>query len=72
MFFFVGLTMNQWAWVEFHSTQARWQSSQKYCLPHTYTLLPDDGLLIPKISRDILIQQTKDNQCMKLVIIHIY
>jgi hypothetical protein len=35
--------------LQFHSSQAGWQSSQKYNthhLPHIYILPPDDGLLM--------------------------
>jgi hypothetical protein len=39
---------------------------------HTYTLPPDDGLVMPETCRGILIQSTKDKQCVKLVIIHIH
>jgi hypothetical protein len=42
-----------------------------YHLPHTYTLPPDDGLLMPETCRGILIQYTKNKQCIELVIIHI-
>jgi hypothetical protein len=45
--------------------------SLQYHLPHTYTLPPDDGLLMPETCRGTLIQQTNNKQCIELVIIHI-
>jgi hypothetical protein len=42
-----------------------------FCNIHTYTLPPDDGLLMPETRRGILIQKIKNKQCIELVITYI-
>jgi hypothetical protein len=58
------MTLSEPGWNESHLRST-------FCHIHMYILPPDDGLLMPGTYRGILIQQTKNKQCINLVFVYI-